>query len=65
MTLNNAKFRAKADAKKNGLTLAIVREKYPDEHEVIDADGFSYGYCPRAAVALCYIGGEIVEEVMP
>ena len=66
MTRKDAEEQAKAEAKRIGLPLAIVREgPHADDFAEFDADGHSYGYCPVAAVPVLYKHGEKVGEVKP
>ncbi len=66
MTRAQATALAQADATKNGVTIAIVREGlHADEFAERDTDGESYGFCPVPAVGMLYKYGSIVGEVKP
>ncbi len=66
MKLNEAKNRAKQEAIKGNLEIAVVKEgPHADEFAERDQDGESYGYCPVLAIAILYRYGQVIETVNP
>ena len=64
MTKQKAIEQAQREAHKYNMSLLLVKEGiHADEHEELDADGESYGFCPPAALPLVYKYGTVVNVI--